>query len=673
MSSSSKAGSARPRPMGSPARSPLRSPSRSPMGSAYYSRLSSPVKRAAAVRSVSAYNSGGAPRVSSGSRSAGGGGGAGRSASRRDGQGRSSVPKVPKFSAEGEPNVYSDRLIPSRADSHLSGARFFERCENEAAASNRRLDRSTSSAVPSSSSSSNSGVPSGASNSSSSVSSSSRLPVARSLPLSGPTSTSSMIVTDSLLMGLSPAAKQGKKAGGHRNGESRSSHSSPNSRESRSHLPLGSNPNPNPYSPRVLRFHSPKKKRARFNPSASSPGGVGVASSPNSSRSRAAARLARSIGDFGAPSSMFASRRNNLLAGSDMDPFALHPVDNPRCREMFSTPRRPHRKIPKNPFKVLDAPALKDDFYLNLIDWSADNVLAVGLKECVYLWSACTSKVTLLFRLEDDDHVTAVAWMEQGPHLAVGTEKGEVQIWDTERKQLVRKLADHQHRVGSLAWNGNSLASGSRDRSIRLRDARDTHHECMVLEGHTQEVCGLKWSHSDNRQLASGGNDNNLLIWCVRKSNQPVLTYTQHQAAVKAIAWSPHQSGLLASGGGTTDRCIRFWNTLSSQTKPINKVDTGSQVCNLGWSKNVDEIISTHGYSLNQIIVWKYSTMEKVVTLTGHTMRVLYLAVSPDGQTVVTGAGDETLRFWSVFPGSKASSSSQSGIRPTFRDIDHIR
>ena len=41
--------------------------------------------------------------------------------------------------------------------------------------------------------------------------------------------------------------------------------------------------------------------------------------------------------------------------------------------------------------------------------------------------------------------------------------------------------------------------------------------------------------------------------------------------------------------------------------------------------------------------------MTKVQTLTGHTYRVLYLAMSPDGQTVVTGAGDETLRFWNVF------------------------
>lgn len=42
--------------------------------------------------------------------------------------------------------------------------------------------------------------------------------------------------------------------------------------------------------------------------------------------------------------------------------------------------------------------------------------------------------------------------------------------------------------------------------------------------------------------------------------------------------------------------------------------------------------------------------MRQVSHLTGHTMRVLFFAASPDGQTVVTGAGDETLRFWSVFP-----------------------
>ena len=79
--------------------------------------------------------------------------------------------------------------------------------------------------------------------------------------------------------------------------------------------------------------------------------------------------------------------------------------------------------------------------------------------------------------------------------------------------------------------------------------------------------------------------------------------------------------------------------------------------------------------------------MQKLTTLTGHSLRVLYLAMSPDGQSVVTGivpsclsyiiflpsagAGDETLRFWNLFPGP-ASSLNRSGpsvLTPTGADI----
>ena len=142
-------------------------------------------------------------------------------------------------------------------------------------------------------------------------------------------------------------------------------------------------------------------------------------------------------------------------------------------------------------------------------------------------------------------------------------------------------------------------------------------------------------------------------------STEPILKFNDHVAAVKAMAWSPHQHGLLVSGGGTADRTIRFRNTLTGAT--LKTVDVGSQVCNLMFSKTLNEIVSTHGYSHNEINIWKYPQMEKIATLTGHTYRVLYLAMSPDGSTIVTGAGDETLRFWSIFPsrneeGKKVSS-----------------
>ncbi|CAK8680926.1 unnamed protein product [Clavelina lepadiformis] len=70
-------------------------------------------------------------------------------------------------------------------------------------------------------------------------------------------------------------------------------------------------------------------------------------------------------------------------------------------------------------------------------------------------------------------------------------------------------------------------------------------------------------------------------------------------------------------------RCIRFWNTLTQQ--PLQCVDTGSQVCNLAWSKHASELVSTHGYSQNQILLWKYPSLCQVAKLTGHSYRVLYL------------------------------------------------
>ncbi|XP_046403553.1 fizzy-related protein homolog isoform X1 [Ischnura elegans] len=334
---------------------------------------------------------------------------------------------------------------------------------------------------------------------------------------------------------------------------------------------------------------------------------------------------------------------------------SLSPVSG-KSQKLLRSPRKATRKISRIPFKVLDAPELQDDFYLNLVDWSSQNVLSVGLGSCVYLWSACTSQVTRLCDLSHDGNsVTSVSWNERGNLVAVGTHHGYVQIWDVGVNKQVNKLMGHSARVGALAWNGEVISSGSRDRVIMLRDVRTPSQVAeRRLSGHRQEVCGLKWS-PDNQCLASGGNDNRLYVWNLHNLT-PVQTYTEHLAAVKAIAWSPHHHGLLASGGGTADRCIRFWNTLTGQ--PMQCVDTGSQVCNLAWSKHSSELVSTHGYSQNQILVWKYPSLTQVAKLTGHSYRVLYLAMSPDGEAIVTGAGDETLRFWNVF--SKARSQKEN-------------
>lgn len=73
----------------------------------------------------------------------------------------------------------------------------------------------------------------------------------------------------------------------------------------------------------------------------------------------------------------------------------------------------------------------------------------------------------------------------------------------------------------------------------------------------------------------------------------------------------------------------------------------------LVWSKYHRELLSTHGSPSNQLVVWscdqatsKLSTLAK---LSGHEDRILHVAVSADGESVVSAGADETLRFWNVF------------------------
>ncbi|XP_076280648.1 cell division cycle protein 20 homolog isoform X1 [Lasioglossum baleicum] len=309
------------------------------------------------------------------------------------------------------------------------------------------------------------------------------------------------------------------------------------------------------------------------------------------------------------------------------------------------------RYIPQTPDRILDAPEIVDDYYLNLIDWSESNILAVALGANVYLWNAVTGTIEQLFELEGNDYICSVAWIQEGPYLAVGTTVGNTELWDCSQQKRVRVMNGHAARVGSLSWNSHILSSGCRAGQIVHHDVRQRDHVISSINAHSQEVCGLKWS-PDGKYLASGGNDNMLQIWpSISGQNhshtQPIYSLNQHQAAVKALAWCPWQNNILASGGGTADRTIRFWNCNTGAC--LNTIDTKSQVCSLLWSTTYKEIVSGHGYAQNQLIIWKYPGMTKVAELTGHSSRVLHLAMSPDGTTILSAGADETLRLWKCF------------------------
>ncbi|KAG2303110.1 hypothetical protein Bca52824_031761 [Brassica carinata] len=175
-------------------------------------------------------------------------------------------------------------------------------------------------------------------------------------------------------------------------------------------------------------------------------------------------------------------------------------------------PLKPPRRIPQRSERTFEAPGIVDDFYLKILDWSSANVLAVALDNSVCLWDAFTGSVTEL--------VTRLRTLE----------------------------GFHHTRVGSLAWNSHILTTGVMDEHIFNNDVQIRSYVVATYKGHTQEVCGLKWSGSGQR-LASGGKDSLMHLWDRSSSTQWLHRLMGHTSAVKALVWCPFQSNLLASGG----------------------------------------------------------------------------------------------------------------------------
>ncbi|KAL1746431.1 WD40-repeat-containing domain protein [Schizophyllum fasciatum] len=313
------------------------------------------------------------------------------------------------------------------------------------------------------------------------------------------------------------------------------------------------------------------------------------------------------------------------------------------------------RKISNQPERILDAPGLVDDFYLNLVDWSVLNTVAIALDNSTYLWNAETSQVVQLGEAPDDSHICSVSFSNDGMFLGVGCGTGDVELWDVQVGQKLRTMSGHQEQVASLSWNQHILTSGCGDGSIWHHDVRVPRHKVMELLGHNGEVCGLTW-RADGELLASGGNDNVVNIWDgrvgdVRPGTRGNAKWTKrnHTAAVKALAWCPWQATLLASGGGTNDGTINVWNSTTGAR--VHSLKTPAQVANLIWSPHKKELLSTHGYPTNAIMVHAYPSMALVADIRdAHDGRVLYATGSPAGDMVCTASsGDEDLRFWRIW------------------------
>src|SRR5262249_22941736 len=154
--------------------------------------------------------------------------------------------------------------------------------------------------------------------------------------------------------------------------------------------------------------------------------------------------------------------------------------------------------------------------------------------------------------------------------LAVTNTNNTVRLWnlDGPKPQKGRLLTGHNDWVHAVAFSsdGQKLATGSRDKTVRLWDVATGKELALLMDG--GEVQRLAFS-SDGKTLASGGR-----LWDLTRENpQPVLLAHNYTGA---LAFAPN-SRTIAVG---TTYSLGIWDL--EKSTPVNYTNFNSFVPDMG-------------------------------------------------------------------------------------------
>jgi len=248
--------------------------------------------------------------------------------------------------------------------------------------------------------------------------------------------------------------------------------------------------------------------------------------------------------------------------------------------------------------------------------------------------------------------VTSVSYSPDGARIASGSRDNTVRVWDARSGAELAVLRGHEEMVASVSYSpdGARIASGSDDNTVRVWDARSG-AELAVLRGHEEMVTSVSYS-PDGSQIASGSWDNTVRVWDAR-SGAELAVLRGHEREVESVSYSP-DGARIASGSGASyghmDNTVRVWDARSGAELAVLRGHE-SQVTSVSYSPDGARIAS--GSEDNTVRVWNACSGAGLAALRGHEGEVRSVSYSPDGAVIASGSDDKTVRVWDACSGAE--------------------